>query len=121
MTLALVIFAAACVPSMLLALRPAVQEKSVGRFFIALIISFLVVVLPLFFFFLSSLLIPSWKGECSHGWLDCLIVGKVALAPLALVASAALYAVEVLRVKNRTRQAIVKCPCGTTLQTHTAP
>lgn len=90
-----------------LAVPPAVGKKSWLWFFVALVLSFAVVVLPLFVFFVSAFLIPDWKGACAHGWLDCFILGKLALAPLALVATAALYSVEVLRVKNRTKAWIV--------------
>jgi hypothetical protein len=62
-----------------------------GRgFFRGFMLSFAVVILPLIFFFLSSLLEPDWKGACHHGWLDCFIPGKLALTPLALLATAAL-------------------------------
>jgi len=90
-----------------LALPPAMHQRSWLRFFVALPLSFAVVVLPLFVFFVSAALIPDWKGACPHGWLDCLILGKLALAPLAFMATAALYSVEVLRVKNRTKAWIV--------------
>jgi len=84
-----------------LALPPAVKEKSWRRFFIALALSFVGVVLPLFVFLFSSLMGPEWKGACVYGWLDCFITGKLALTPLVLLATAALYALEILRVENR--------------------
>jgi len=90
-----------------LALPPAVKEKSWGRFFIALILSFAGVVLPLFVFLFSSLMEPEWKGACVYGWLDCFITGKLALTPLVLLATTSLYALEILRVKNRTSRWIV--------------
>ena len=77
------------------------------RFFIALILSFVGIVLPLFVFFGSLFLGPEWKGACVHGWLDCFITGKLALTPVVLLATAALYALEILRVKNRTAWWIV--------------
>ena len=107
-----------------LAFPPAMKKKSWHQFFIALILSFILsfagVLLPLFVFFLSSIMVPDWKGDCTYGWLDCFIMGKLALAPLVLLATAALYALEILRVENRTARwivigiflgAIVSCIC----------
>jgi hypothetical protein len=90
-----------------LALPPAVKAKSWIRFFIALILSFAGVVLPLFVFGFSSFMEPEWKGACVHAWLDCFITGKLALTPLVLLATAALYALEIFRVENRTARWIV--------------
>jgi hypothetical protein len=91
-----------------LALPPALKSKSWLRFFIALILSFVGVVLPLFIFFLSSSIMePDWKGACTHGWLDCFMVGKLVLTPLVLLATAALYAMDVLRIENRATQWII--------------
>ncbi|HEY3760820.1 MAG TPA: DUF6688 family protein [Verrucomicrobiae bacterium] len=86
---------------------PALKRKSWCQFFIAVISSFLVVLLPLFVFFLSSLMGPDWKGDCTYGWLNCFIVGKLALTPLVLLATAALYSLEILRVENRAARWIV--------------
>lgn len=91
-----------------LALPPALAERSWKRFFIALLISVVVVVLPLLVFGFSAFLVPEWKGGCRHGWLDCFHVGKLALTPLVLVATAALYALEVLHVEHRTQPWIVR-------------
>jgi hypothetical protein len=105
---------------MALAAPPALAKKSWLWFFAALILSLLVVVLPLFAFFFSAILVPDSKAGCNHGWLDCFMVGKLALMPLALVATAALYSLEVWRVKNRTMKwvvvgiflgALVSVPC----------
>lgn len=90
-----------------LAAPSAMLEKSLRRFFIALVLSFAGVVLPLFIFLFSSLMEPEWKGACAYGWLDCFIVAKLALTPLVLLATAALYALEIIRVKNRTARWIV--------------
>lgn len=90
-----------------LALPPAVKERSLSRFFIALILSLAGIVLPLFVFLASSLMEPEWKGGCIHGWLDCFITGKLALTPLVVLATAALYALEIRRVKNRNAPWIV--------------
>jgi hypothetical protein len=87
---------------------PATQrEKSWRRFFIGFGLVFAAVMLPLFVYLLSSAMVPEWKGACRHGWLDCFHSGKLALAPLVLWATAALYAVEVLRVENKVRPWIV--------------
>jgi len=90
-----------------LALPPALKRRSWKTFFASLVLSFFGVLLPLFVFLFSSGLEPEWKGACAFGWLDCFIVGKLALAPLALVATAALYALEIFRVENRTRRWMV--------------
>jgi hypothetical protein len=65
------------------------------------------VLLPLFVFAFSVFLVPEWKGGCTHGWWDCFHVGKLALTPLVLWATAALYAVEVCRVTDPTKRWIV--------------
>jgi hypothetical protein len=90
-----------------LAVPPAVKEHSVRRFFIAWGLSFTGVVLPLFFFFMSFFIAPDSKVRCNHGWLDCFIEGKLALTPLVLWATAALFALEVWRVKHRTARWLV--------------
>jgi len=86
---------------------PALKKKSWCQFFIALILSFAGGLLPLFIFFLSSMMGPDWKGACTYGWLDCFITAKLALTPLVLLATIALYALEILRVENRTARWIV--------------
>ena len=90
-----------------LALAPAIKAKSGLRFFGALILSFIGVLFPLFIFWFSSMMEPEWKGDCTCGWLDCFITGKLALTPLVLLATAALYALDILRVQNRTAPWIV--------------
>jgi hypothetical protein len=50
---------------------------------------------------------PPSKSDCDQGWLDCFVLGKLALTPLALYATATLYAVDILRVKKRTEPWIV--------------
>lgn len=90
-----------------LAVPPAVNENSWRRFGIALALCFVGVMLPVLVFLLSAFLTPEWKGACKRGWLDCFHLGKLALAPLVLWATAAWYAVEVLRVKERTGPLLV--------------
>jgi hypothetical protein len=81
-----------------LALPPAIRELSVGRFFVAAPLSVFGVIVPLTVYFLSALLVPEWQGACRHGWIDAFHLGKLALAPLVLWATAALYATDVLRL-----------------------
>ena len=90
-----------------LAAPSAILEKSWKRFGQGLVLSFLGVVLPLGVFLLSAFLVPEWKGGCKLGWVDCFHQGKLALLPLVLWATVACYAVEVLRVKNRSSAWIV--------------
>ena len=90
-----------------LALPPALLDRSFKRFFVGLVLSFLIVVLPLFVFGMSFFMVPEWKGAAKAGWVSCFLAGKTALTPLVLWAVAALYAVEVLRVVKRTVRWIV--------------
>ena len=80
-----------------LALPVGIERKSWLHLVGAMVVSFFAVVLPLFVFSLSSLMVPEWKGACHYGWVDCFIVGKLALTPFVLAATAALYKTEVLR------------------------
>jgi hypothetical protein len=89
------------------AIPPAIRDRSWKRFFVAALLSFVGVVLPLFIFLGSMALMPEWKGACRLGWIHCFHVGKIALLPLVLWASAALYALEIYRTPNRTRPWIV--------------
>ena len=91
-----------------LALPPALRERSLKRFFTGMALVFAIVVLPLFVFGLSCLMVPDWKGACTFGWVNCFLAGKIALAPLVLWAVAALYAIEVLRIVKRTAFWIVR-------------
>lgn len=87
---------------------PALKENSWKRFFVGFVLSFFGILLPLAFFLLSVFLAPEAKDECPHGWLDCFYVGKLALTPFVFWATAALYAVEIYEVKDRTRPWIVQ-------------
>jgi hypothetical protein len=80
------------------ALPPALRERSVKRFLGAWLLSILGVILPLLVFFASAMLLPEWQGDCRHGWLDAFHLGKLALTPLVLWATGALYASDILRV-----------------------
>lgn len=92
--------------SILLA-APGSRGESWHRFLSATLLSIAGVLLPLFFFFATGELVPESKSDCAYGWLSCFMAGKVALTPLALFATGALYALEVLRVKERTALWIV--------------
>lgn len=102
-------------PTLLLiapAVAAAVYRRSWLWFLASLLLSFGIIVLPLFVFIASSALIPDAKDECLHGWLNCFIMGKLALLPPAIFATATLYAVEAFRVKNRTAKWIVAGLCS---------
>ena len=90
-----------------LAVPPALRDKSWKRLFIALILSFAGITLPVFVFCASAVLVPEWKGACRHGWLDCFHDGKLALLPLVLWASASLYAIDIYRTAKRSQPWIV--------------
>lgn len=91
---------------LILALPPLVRRWSWGGLVKNLVLSFFGIMLPLFIFFLSGFLVPAWKGNCPHGWLDCFHMGKLALTPLVLWATGALYVEDILLIKNR-RAAVV--------------
>ncbi|MBI3882483.1 MAG: hypothetical protein HY301_20785 [Verrucomicrobia bacterium] len=84
-----------------LSLPAAFGVTSLRRFSEALAASVFGVVLPLFVFFASPLLVVEfeWKGACSHGWVDGFHLGKLALAPLVLWATGAFYVVDVWRLR----------------------
>jgi hypothetical protein len=92
---------------LVLASPPAFLHKSWKVYLRALPIAAFGITLPALTFLGSSFFTPDWKGGCTYGWIDCFHYGKLALAPLVLWATAALYAVEVLRVERRTRAWIV--------------
>jgi len=91
----------------MLALPSALIKKSWKFFFLALILSAIGILIPLIVFGMSTFMAPEWKDECHHGWLDCFHLGKLALTPLVLWACVAMYALDIYRVKNRTRTWIV--------------
>ncbi len=93
--------------SLALAAPAVVGNNSWWRLLLGMFLSFTGVVFPLFVFVFSGFRAPEWKGDCVHGWVDCFIVGKLALLPLVIVATITLYALEVVRVKNRTDRLIV--------------
>lgn len=99
----------ACVVVILavLALPPALKARSWLRFFISMVLSAVGILIPLFIFFASMFLTPEWKGGCDRGWLDCFHLGKLALTPLVLWATAAFYLVQIMRTPHRSRTWIV--------------
>ena len=99
----------AAVPFLCLALIWHVPEckKSFRRLFAVLLLAFVGIFLPLLTFFLSSLMDLDSKAACRHGWLDCFILGKLALTPGVLWAVVAWTKVEIYRVKDRTKPWIV--------------
>ncbi len=56
----------------------------------------LLIVLPLGYFWLSTAMVPDWKGAARAGWLDGFHQGKLALSPLVLWGVVAAWAEEVL-------------------------
>lgn len=92
----------------ILALPAGLKDKSVTRFSVSFVLSFFGILLPIAFFFLSACLIPEGKDKAPHGWIDCFHLGKLAMTPFVLWATAALYAVEIYEVKDRTRPWIIQ-------------
>jgi hypothetical protein len=89
-----------------LSLPAAFGVTTLKRYSGALAASAFGVVLPLVVFCFSAFLVPEWKGGCEHGWLDCFHLGKLALTPLVLWATASLYAVEVCRLRPPFNRAV---------------
>lgn len=85
-----------------LSLPPDMAKQSWSRLLTSMATSFLVVLLPLFVYFASSFLIYDlrWQGACRFGWLDCFILTKLTFAPFVLMATYALYRLEVLKDKS---------------------
>jgi hypothetical protein len=94
------------IPSIFLALVGRGVSRR-GGFFAGLLLAIFGVVLPVFVFLASAFMVPDWKGAAASGWLDCFHEGKLALTPLVLWAAAAFNAVEICRVRDRTRPWIV--------------
>jgi len=88
---------------MILATPPAITQRSWKRFVIGFILTPFAVLLPLAFFILSAFLTPDAKDVCPNGPLDCFYLGKLALTPFVFWATAALYAVEIIEVRNSAR------------------
>ncbi len=90
-------------PPLLLAL-PAIRKGfSWGRYFRAFLTALFGVVLPLWGYYLSALLVPDWKGGCDYGWVDCFHVGKLLLTPLVLWAFVAFYVKQIVKPVEKPR------------------
>lgn len=106
----LIPFAFAMMPlavMIILGVLPAIIEKSWRRLLFGLVLTPFAVLLPLAFFVLSAALSPEAKSVSHYGALGCFHVGKLALMPLVLWATAALYAVEILEVRDQSRPWII--------------
>ena len=92
--------------SLLILLALATPERlargSWQRLFTTMGLTLIVVVIPLFVYFVSSFMVYDlrWKGACRFGWLDCFILSKLAFAPFVLMATHSLYRLEVLGEKK---------------------
>jgi hypothetical protein len=82
------------------------------RLLIAIPTCFAGVLVPLILFALSLMETPLWKGAARCGWVDGFHVGKVALTPVVLFATAALYGLEVMGADGRARWVILGFYCG---------
>jgi hypothetical protein len=89
--------------ALILATPPAVTQRSWKRLVIGFILTPFAVLLPLAFFVLSAFLTPDAKDVCPNGPLDCFYLGKLALMPFVFWATAALYSVEIIEVRNSAR------------------
>jgi len=105
----LMIFVSILFLSLVVAAVPAIFQKSWRRFFLNVPIFFLGFFLPLYFYIFNTLsfcttsLVPPSDWICWTGFY----AKKLALLPLFLWASAAMYEVEIWRVENRIRLWIV--------------
>jgi hypothetical protein len=75
-------------------------KRVMNYFCVAIAKSFFGVVLPVAVFFLSSALVPEWKGACEHGWIDCFHRAKLGLTPLVVWATVSLYAADICRIRS---------------------
>jgi hypothetical protein len=79
------------------------RGQALGR---ALVKTIFIVPVPLLLFLVSLMIVPESKDRCLLGEFDCFQAGKVVLAPVALWAVAALYAVDVLQRSPPPRWAV---------------
>ena len=89
--------------ALILGTPPAITQRSWKRLVIGFILTPFAVLLPLAFFVLSAFLTPDAKDVCPNGPLDCFYLGKLALTPFVFWATAALYSVEIIEVRNSAR------------------
>lgn len=90
-----------------LAYLPIQNSFSFSRFMINLIIVLLIIVIPLFTFLASAFLTPEWKGGAPLGAYSLFFHTKIYLLPFVLWAMAALYIIEVVKIKNTDRYSII--------------
>ena len=81
---------------LILALFAGLNQTSWKWFLVSFFLSLFCIVIPILLFLLSIFLVPEWKGGARFSWLDCFHLGKFALTPLVLWASAAFYVVQIL-------------------------
>lgn len=84
-----------------LSLPPAVRNRSWKSFLAAVPKVVLGVVIPVPVFWASAFMTPDCKRECHLGWFDCFYAGKLALFPIVIWSTVALYAHEVLKARPR--------------------
>jgi predicted membrane protein len=90
--------------AIVIALPPALRERSWKTFGLAVLKSFFGIVIPLLVFVLSCLYQTSSKAECHHNWWACFMwTGKIPLLPFLVWAVAALFVHDINRTPNRDR------------------
>ncbi|MEO0796162.1 MAG: DUF6688 family protein [Verrucomicrobiota bacterium] len=94
----MIVWAIIIVAILILAIPPTIRARTWSVFFVSAFFATVGVVLPLLVFFFSSMLVPEWKGGARYGWLDSFHLGKLALLPLVLWATAAFYSVQMLKL-----------------------
>jgi hypothetical protein len=87
-------------PTLLLALPVWIKTRAFGAFLKACLIATIGIVIPIYWFGLSTELKPDWKGDSPWGWFASFAVGKVWLSPLIIWAASAFYARVIWRCLN---------------------
>ncbi|MDA0991062.1 MAG: hypothetical protein O3A51_09960, partial [Verrucomicrobia bacterium] len=90
-----------------MAMPPALKQRSWKTFLFAFLKVVFLIVLPWMAFLGSFMFMPEWTGECRYGWFDCFFSGKLALTPLVIWATVALYAADVIQIQNPNQPWIV--------------
>jgi hypothetical protein len=108
------------VPAMVMAAAASRGKSSLSSFAFRFVLCFAGIVVPIAIFLLSAFMIPLWKGEAHHGWVDCFPTGKLALAPLVFWAAWALYHFQIVEAPGPVTKsigqglfigALVSCVC----------
>jgi hypothetical protein len=94
-------------PVLLLALPNWVRQRSFLSFLRAAINVFIGLAIPLYWFLMSSFMVPGWKGESTMGWLSCFALGKLWLLPLVLWGASAFYVRVIWATHQQTKTWIV--------------